>query len=876
MSTFSVGGLMSGIDVETLISQLMSIERLPITQLQTQKTALTDKQTAYEAFSAQLLALKSAAGSLAKQSTYLAMIASTSDTAVARASATSDAAVGSYDLHIDQIATSHKISSRTFASRDQALDLSGEIIINGKTVTVEAGDTLSSLLTKINAAQAGVQATIIQVSSSQYSLSLASTRTGSANTIRLADANDSNILQSMEFLAADTQLRNPISGGAASNGFADVTSSIGALLGLSNAPTGTIQIKGVNVDIDLGTDSLQDIASKINAAGVPGVTAAVQSYEQDGTTSYRLEIAGGGDVSDYTDQNNVLTVLGVIQHGFAHQTTAAQDAQFSIDGVAATRSSNTVGDLVTGVTLYLSKAGDTTITLTRDTASIQQAVQTFVDKYNSVHDYVAQQSSFDSETMVSGTLFGEYPLLSIDQDLANILGSPVYGLWGSVGDRGSVPNTLSAVGITMDTTGKLSLDSARLAAALEQSPDAVSSLFAVRGSTSNSAISFVGSGKYGRASYNTSDARLLSAYGVVITRAAEQARIEGLTQSTQANDSIEKLTFSGGLFPDEVEVHLGAANTIQDTAAQLNRDTRLKGKIVASVEDNQLVIRSLQYGSATSFSVVSDQEAGDSNSGIGTEGLSDAGQDVAGTIGGYGAVGKGQLLTGLAWAQVEASTPQTDALAQDETLTFNGSILGGEPVQVHLTAGMTQEEVVDAINAHSGLTGRVTAQVVDGKLTVRSVRQGSDIRFTVVSDRAAAPDSTGIGTMLIGADTRNSPGDISLLVTATAPGAYGDVTLTMGVGELLDRYLTGVTDSVDGRIATTTKSIQEQMRYMDDEIDSLESRMTVIEERLRKQFDAMETLMGQLSSTSSYLQSQLSSLPGWSTTLGTGLSSLIG
>lgn len=88
---------------------------------------------------------------------------------------------------------------------------------------------------------------------------------------------------------------------------------------------------------------------------------------------------------------------------------------------------------------------------------------------------------------------------------------------------------------------------------------------------------------------------------------------------TSASSATETLTFSGALFgSDTVNLTLGAGNTLQDTINQINNDPRLRNRVVASQENGKLVIRAVNHGSASNFTVVSDLAAASDNSGIGT------------------------------------------------------------------------------------------------------------------------------------------------------------------------------------------------------------------------------------------------------------------
>ena len=90
--------------------------------------------------------------------------------------------------------------------------------------------------------------------------------------------------------------------------FDDTTTAIGTLLGQLTPPAGTVQIGGQNVAIDLATDSLDDIKAAIDAAGITGVTAAIEEAQRNGQPSFRLNIEGTDTI---VDNNNVLQTMGI-------------------------------------------------------------------------------------------------------------------------------------------------------------------------------------------------------------------------------------------------------------------------------------------------------------------------------------------------------------------------------------------------------------------------------------------------------------------------------------------------------------------------------------------------------------------------------------
>ncbi len=241
-------------------------------------------------------------------------------------------------------------------------------------------------------------------------------------------------------------------------------------LGLS----GTFTLNGVVISV-ASTDTLQDIAAKINAASGVGVLASVV----DNRLILRSRTTGtAGAISIEADPDGVLSALGVVNPGTTtpkNVLQAAQDAVLTVDGLTVTRSSNTVSDVIPGVTLELkgvTSSSPVSITVSRDTAPAREKIKAWVDRYNAVLDVI--------ERLGSGVLKGDPLLARLRVSLRSHLARGVSGL--------SPYQTLYQIGISTGGTwqggtleeakaGKLRLDEAKLNSALESDPEAVRELF---------------------------------------------------------------------------------------------------------------------------------------------------------------------------------------------------------------------------------------------------------------------------------------------------------------------------------------------------------------------------------------------------------------
>jgi len=246
-----------------------------------------------------------------------------------------------------------------------------------------------------------------------------------------------------------------------------------------NFGTGTFTISDstggqspVSITIDSTNNSLQGIASAINASGAY-VTAGVIN---DGSgTPYRLVI-NGKDTNTYSV--NASLTGGTYDTPTFDQKVAASKAVFQLDGISMTRTSNTVSDAIPGVTLTLVKPNDpseTTINIGNDTSAITKKINDFVTAYNSVMSLVTQYTSFDQKTKKAGVLLGDTTIRTVLDSIQTVLTNQVAGVTGSYA-------SLADIGINSDkSTGALSIDSSKLTAALGSNFNDVVSLFTQNG-----------------------------------------------------------------------------------------------------------------------------------------------------------------------------------------------------------------------------------------------------------------------------------------------------------------------------------------------------------------------------------------------------------
>jgi flagellar hook-associated protein 2 len=262
--------------------------------------------------------------------------------------------------------------------------------------------------------------------------------------------------------------------------------------------TGTLSLSlggtSFNVTIDSTDDTLSGIAAAIDSAtGNPGIGATVLQGTDGAHLVLSSSLTGAANSIQVTetDGGNALAALTYATGNTAQYTqeAAAQDAAFSIAGVAYTSPSNTVTNALNGVTLNLlgttAAGSNATLSVANDTASIETNISAFVTAYNTLVTALAPLGSYDATTNTAGPLLGNALLSGTQNQLQQ-------ALYSVVNTGSSTYDSLASIGITTNPDGSLSLNNATLSNALATNFSAVSQLFSGSGgvaATLNSQLS---------------------------------------------------------------------------------------------------------------------------------------------------------------------------------------------------------------------------------------------------------------------------------------------------------------------------------------------------------------------------------------------------
>ncbi len=250
----------------------------------------------------------------------------------------------------------------------------------------------------------------------------------------------------------------------------DINGTTAADLGLlSNSTTTTsINASGLFPAVDASAGALQAVADSINSREA-GVTASIL-YDGVG---YRLQLL----VDETGSANEIVLDAGTSGFEFT-QTSSARDALLVVGGggvpgagVLVSSSNNQFEQVLDGAVLTVNQTSDDPVEIAVETsdAEIIAAVQGFVDGYNVLRDELAELTSFDADSLTTGLLFGTNAALQVDTTLSRLVTDRHNGI-GSF-------QTLEQLGVNIDDTGKLSLDTAALSSAFESDPAGVRSFF---------------------------------------------------------------------------------------------------------------------------------------------------------------------------------------------------------------------------------------------------------------------------------------------------------------------------------------------------------------------------------------------------------------
>jgi flagellar hook-associated protein 2 len=248
-------------------------------------------------------------------------------------------------------------------------------------------------------------------------------------------------------------------------------------------------LRSKTITIDSSNATLGGLRDAINAANI-GASATIVN----GTSGAQLVLS-----SNETGLSNVIRLSGLTAFDYnpaANTGTmtqaalqggqAATNAAFTLNGIAATSSTNTVTGVLDGVTLNLLKTTaaltPTTLKVSKDSiGSLTSSLNAFVKAYNDANKAMSELGAYNATTKAAGALQGSSTLRTAKNQMRSLVFNATAG--------GTSPyQHLSNIGVSLGKDGSLSLDSAKLTAAVAADPTSVANLVSAVGSAYKTGI----------------------------------------------------------------------------------------------------------------------------------------------------------------------------------------------------------------------------------------------------------------------------------------------------------------------------------------------------------------------------------------------------
>jgi flagellar hook-associated protein 2 len=373
MATISSPGIGSGLDVNTIITQLVAIERQPVAALQTKATKIQGQISEYGKIKSAMSTFRDAASKLTNLDTWGQTLGASSNAAAVAVTTSSGAAAGNYAVQVQALAAAQSLASGVFPASSATpgagtlrIELgswgANQASFTAKTgatavdVAIEATDTLAQVRDKINGANAGVSA-VIFTDGNGARLLMRSTATGLENAFRI---------------------------------------------------------------------------SVTDGDGTPTDGAGLSALSYDTTPASRQ----------------------------MSRTQTAANAEATFNGLPVNSASNTLTNIVEGVTIKLTglTAEAVDIGIVQDSDALKKAVQSFADGYNALSTLIANQTKYDAATKTGGPLQGDSSAVGIQRQMRLLAGasSAASGTFARLAD----------IGLSTGADGQMTVNATKLDNAL--------------------------------------------------------------------------------------------------------------------------------------------------------------------------------------------------------------------------------------------------------------------------------------------------------------------------------------------------------------------------------------------------------------------------
>ncbi len=351
-------------------------------------------------------------------------------------------------------------------------------------VTVEADDTLDTLVTKINEDGRYGDASIQINDDGTYSLRIRSNRGGEAGRIAIntsgfeldlrTDSQGQDALIAISTDSGVEQFRTSSDGvfdlSGLGSGSEIVTSSTLLSSIASGASSGSFTISdstGATSAINLSVEEITTVGGLVDAINDLGL-GVTASINETGTGISVVDTADGSETLTITDAGNGTAAASL---GIAGEATTQTINGASVSALVGSKATDSSGD-ASGLVLTLKELSESPITITvqDDPSAVTSAAKTFVNQYNALVDQLDSLTLFNADTDEVGLLFGSTEAQRIRNGYTRLLSGSLVG----AGEFRSI----GQVGIRFNDQGKLDLDSGKLADAIESNQSGVEAFFA--------------------------------------------------------------------------------------------------------------------------------------------------------------------------------------------------------------------------------------------------------------------------------------------------------------------------------------------------------------------------------------------------------------
>lgn len=350
-------GIGSGLDVESIITQMVALEKQPIKTLEVKAETINSKISTYGQIKSLVDTLNSAARDLTLDSGFDAVKINSSNSSAVNATMTGLAAQGSYNVTVDKLAQSQTSASIKLGAKD----------------TMGAAGTMRFVIGNPGKAGAELKTVDLDIASSDTLEGIVAKINGNPDLSKSVVASvitDSTGKQQLMVRSRDTGLDNQFN------------MSIGTA---ADAATVT------QADVD-AWNALSDTDKKATPFPVIGSFKPVDV--EDGSNLSKLAVVGGITVKQ-----------------------AAQNAEIKLNGVEMESSTNTFKDIIPGLSISVSAKGESLLSITQDKDATQEKIQKFVDAYNAVNELLAASTKYDQEAKAAGVLQGDSSTVSLQNSL---------------------------------------------------------------------------------------------------------------------------------------------------------------------------------------------------------------------------------------------------------------------------------------------------------------------------------------------------------------------------------------------------------------------------------------------------------------------------